>query len=368
MKFLLESEGTLKYTKSLDYRDGTYSIVGHNVLVYDYIINDNKSICLIYLQKDGSLIYKLIHKEKTNESKISNFDIHSNVYNKISVLNINDKLNLIYSFYNIINPNVHTIHHIILNNNTENKYNVIKYVSKNIANSFVVDTDSNSNIHLFYNTLSQNFSYIYYTYFNPYKNQWLTNPMRLSSSDSHCESPAIYVDHMDNIHGLWWEKIQNDYKLKYKRMSTSGTEMYKWKEIDIPSIIQEKTFAKFYEINNNIYIDCLNYVLISDDFGLSWIKDENGVDMNERVGDDHITTLDDYNPNEEDYESHTNNDTLIDESDQIKYESILLNQEEILSNLIEIRDKQIKLESKLLDIDKALKEQSKGILRKFFLY
>lgn len=365
MKFILESDGTLKYMTSLNNEDVNNLVVEHNVLIYDYIINDNNSIYLVYLQNNGSLSYKYINNEEITEFLIGKFDVKSNIYNGISILNINKKLNLIYSFYNIMNPNVHTIHHIILSNNSQEKNSVIKFVSKSQGYHFVVDNDSKNNIHLFYNTISKNFSYIYYIYFNPYKNQWLTNPMRLSSSDSHSESPSIFVDHMDNIHGTWWEKTSNGYILKYKKLSPSGSEMYKWKAMIIPSIIQDKASSKIYGINNNIYIECLDYVLISNDFGMNWIKDEKEIGKNlivENVSD--IITEDSIN-NEDSYEFPADDD-FTDESSKLKYEILLLNQEEILINLKDLLYKQEILKSKIFDIEDSFKKQNKSILKRIF--
>ena len=82
MKFILESDGTLKYMTSLNNEDVNNLVVEHNVLIYDYIINDNNSIYLVYLQNNGSLSYKYINNEEITEFLIGKFDVKSNIYCK----------------------------------------------------------------------------------------------------------------------------------------------------------------------------------------------------------------------------------------------------------------------------------------------
>ena len=120
-----------------------------------------------------------------------------------------------------------------------------------------------------------------------------------------------------------------------------------------------------YGTNNNIYIECLDYVLISNDFGMNWIKDEKEIGNNLIVenGSD-IITEDSIN-NEDSYEFPADDD-FTDESSKLKYEILLLNQEEILINLKDLLYKQEILKSKIFDIEDSFKKQNKSILKRIF--
>lgn len=352
MEFYLESDGTLKYTRLGNKEEGGFTIVGYNILLYDYIVNED-IVYLVYLQNDGTLYYKTIDDEKISEAKIGKFDLKSNIYDQLNIIIVNDKPNLIYSFYNKMNPNIHSIQHVILSSSKENKYSVIKYVSK-IKTSFVLDSDSKSNIHLFYNSVSNNFSYIYYTSFNPYKNQWLNTPVRISTSDTFCRCPNIFVDHMGNIHGIWWQKDSNGYILKYKRMSMSGTDMYKWKEVSLPLIVEENIESHIYELDDVLYIECENSILLSNDFGLTWAigKKEKQNTMNNSL--DNENTIDS-DINETPLNIY-NNTVDVDQASKLRFEVLLLNQEEIFKKLNDLIDNQELLKSNIRDLEYSLED------------
>lgn len=366
MKFLLEPDGTLKYKNS---------ILGEKVLVFNYSIDEDDSSHIVYLQSDGLLMYKHIYNEMITEKKLSKFDTKTNNFNQISILNINGKLNLIYSFTNIINSNIFNLQHIVFSQNTQEKYNIIKYVSKRNDLPFVVDNDSNGNIHLLYNTVSDNFSYIYYTYFNPFKNLWLNNPVRLTVSDKHCEYPSIYIDHKDIIHATWWEKKYNGYLLKYARMSPYGADMYKWKEISIPPIIQKKTDSKIYEIDSFICIEGVEEIIVSKDSGINWEKDDKEVQVNcdsitEDLSHENTDIIEDnvhIDESQIDVIEHIEPFEEIDFRDSYaeKLEQILFNQEEIIILLKKILDEQHLLDDKITEIENSVKSQKGGLKRLF---
>ncbi|WFA09653.1 hypothetical protein [Tissierella sp. Yu-01] len=362
MKFLLDPEGILRYINSSENSE----ILGNNVSIYDYAIDLDNSIHLVYLQNSGILNYKIKNGEKTTEAMIGKFDTKSNLYNQISILIIKGKINLIYSFTNVVNSNIVTLHHVVISNNTQDRYNIIRYVSKKDYLSYVVDNDSNGNIHLFYNTVTDNFSYIYYTYFNPYKNQWLNNPIKLSSAENHCEYPSILVDHKDIIHGIWWERRTNGYILKYKRMSTFGSDMYKWLDINIPTVIQNVPYSKIYNKNGNIYIECSERLLISYDSGIHWTKEVKENDSNIPLNANNHSNLESYNT-----QNNENTDDIIEnnyapiEFHNNKIEQILFNQEEIILLLKNVLDEQHLLESRISKIEELIKSQRGGFKKLF---
>lgn len=366
MKILLEPEGILKY---IDDSENT-EILSNKVTIYDYAIDTDNSTHIVYLQNNGILNYKIKNDEKVTEAMIGKFDIKSNLYNQISILIINGKINLIYSFTNYVNSNIVTLHHVVISNNTQDRHNIIRYVSKKGYLSYVVDNDSNGNIHLFYNTVTDNFSYIYYTYFNPYKNQWLNSPVRLSSSENHCERPSILVDQKDIIHGIWWERRTTGYILKYKKMSPFGPEMYKWIDVNIPTVIQNEPYSKVYESNDNLCIECSEQILISYDSGIHWSKEVKENDSNiplNTANNSNIESSNIYkNGNTFDIDENNNvSNEFTNDNNNNKLEQILFNQEEIILLLKNVLDEQHLLESRISKLEEIIKSQ-RGGLKKLF--
>lgn len=360
MKFLLESNGSLKYTNDAEYDDTKSILVDQQVMIYDYCNESNDSLHLVYLQLNGTLNHVLFKGGRMTESIIGKFDTKSNQYTQISILLINGKINIFYSYSNVINSNIYTLHHVIITNNKQDKYNIIKYVSKKQDHSFVVDSDSGGNIHLFYNTVSENFSYIFYTYFNPYKNQWLSNPVKLSNSENHSEHPGIYVDNKDNIHGVLWERNPNGFLLKYKRMSSAGKNMFKWSDISIPTIIQEDPESIIYQKEGNIIIECKSYILVSNDDGMSWIKEDKKIVLKEEE-----SPSNNFNMVEEvDVEVIEEDEEVID-NHKYNIDMILLNQDAIKLLIESIMDEQHTLRSKVESLEEDLKSSKTGF-KKFF--
>lgn len=362
MKFLLELDGRLKYTKSTEH-DAEQFLIDENVLLYDHTVDKIGLYHLIYLQRNGNLNYVLFIDGRMKESKLSKFDTRSNSYNQVAILIIKERINIFYSYTNVINANINTLHHIVMNANGQEKYNIIKFVSRKKGNSFAVGSDMSGNIHLYYNTVSDSFSYIFYTYFNPFKNQWLTSPIKLSTSEKHCEFPLIFVDSNDNIHGAWWEKVSNGYTLKVRKMSSQGKEMFKWNEVIIPPVIQDFPDGKIYENNNMIIIECKTITLVSKDNGITYINEE--IVQNECVEDLSDDTIDDFNtplaiegPNFLD---------ILDKIDdnRVIIEQILLDQSETKISLNNLIEQYQKINQKISDLEEALKSSKSG-LKKFF--
>lgn len=362
MKFLLDVESILKYTFSKKDEEIENILIDDNVLIFDYD-KDGNTTHLIYLKKDGDLNYVTIKDGELNKSVIGKFDTKANSYSQISILKFKSKINIIYSYSNVINSNIYTLHHVVFSNNIEQKYTIIRYVSKKKDISFMVDCDSSGNLHLFYNTISNNFSYIYYTYFNPFSNRWLNNPIKLSTSDNYSEYPSIYVDSHDNIHGSWWEKKSNDFLLRYTRMSSAGKEKFKWNEGNIPTITQEKPVFVISEEENILIITFDKYSLKSYDFGLNWFKEEKDIVLDKPLVET-LSSTSDISYNEEFVDTKPEDCIDTPDEDKINLEQIQLNQMELELLINNIMDDLLNLKSRVSTLEDI--KNSKSFFKKFF--
>ena len=382
MEFLLDNENKLKYSKS-GINGETY-LLDENVIIFGYTYGRDNSTHLVYLQKTGSLNYLLFKDGKITESLIGNFDTRSNSYNQIEILMIKNRINIFYSYSNVINANIYTIHHVIINDKDQAKYNIIRYVSKKKERSFSVSNDSSGKIHLLYNTISETFSHIYYTYFNPYKNQWLNSPTKLSSLDAISKNPTIFVDSKENIHSSYWDFKDGSYYLRIKRMAQAGKDMYKWQDIKLPRIVEDSPSLEIKENNELIYIESDNSLLVSEDYGLTYSekipieKNDlayntiNSLDKNLLV-EENLTNSDTYNILDED-ELRASLDELkesyqeikeFDNENRIILEQIILNEEDIRLKLNTLLEELATINSSINSLEKALKDSKSG-LRKFF--
>lgn len=350
MKFLLDVEGSLKYTIFKEDNILEEFLISENVLIFDYDKGVNNTIHLIFLEKDGDLNYVTFRDGELIKSIIGKFDTKANSYNQISILLVKSKINVIYSYSNVINSNIYTLHHVVLSKVLEEKYTIIRYLSNKNNISFTVDCDSSGNIHLFYNTISNNFSFIYYTYFNPYSNRWLNNPIRLSNSEIYSEYPSIYVDDNDNVHGAWWETKSKDFLFRYNRMSSGGKEKFKWSEIKTPNIIQEKPTCNISQENSIIKITFDNCLLLSKDNGLNWIKEERAVVLD--------TPL-------EEILSSTNDLSKTEEVEKVNLEQLFINQMNLELMINNLKEEQLLLQERVINLEESMKN-SKSSFRRFF--
>ncbi len=382
MEFLLDKEYNLKYKKSQ-----SEILLDKNVSVYGFTYDKDYSTHLVYLQKNGVLKYVLFKDDKQNESVIGNFDTRSNSYNQLEILIINNRINIFYSYSNIINANIYTIHHVVINNKEQERFNIIRYVSKNKNHSFSVSSDSNGNIHLLYNTVSESFSYIYYTYFNPYKKQWYNNPTKISSTENHTEYPLIYVDTRNNIHSIYWELKDNGYSMSIKRMAQGGKDIYKWSSIQIPMIVENTPKSYIYEKNNLIIVDTENKRLVSDNYGATYTEEIKTIerfeesDQYELPNDEIIVEmLEDKELNVEIIKAETENDLEplilelksychelkeLNNENRMILEQLLSNGDDLKFRLNSITEELASINSRINGLEEALKN-SKSWFNKLF--
>lgn len=283
--FQLDRSGCLSYKildKNLNQID-KHIIRKNDALKFDISLDINNNINLIYLLKNGELHFNIYKETTWINSIIGKFDTASNKYSLLETLNIDDSLNIIYSYANLINSNIYTLHHIRFKNNSSEKHSITKFVSNEPIKPFSIHYDRSGTIHLLYNTISRNGSHIFYSYYSPYIKKWNINPKDLSHKNNHIMSPYIFIDSKSNIHGVWVEKDKSNYHLKYIRMSTIGKEKYIWNSIEVPYVLSQESYPIIYEENNKLNISYYNnkviYNIVSYDYGLSWSED-NRINVN----------------------------------------------------------------------------------------
>ena len=138
------------------------NILDENIMKYSVLIDKNNVIHLIALTNTGELNYYKYIKDKWIKNNVAKFDLASNLYNQMEILMVKDKLHIIYNYSNIINSNIWTIQHVILNDKNGERHNAIRYISKRIPDPFFVNADSLGNIHIVYKTYINNDSQIYH--------------------------------------------------------------------------------------------------------------------------------------------------------------------------------------------------------------
>lgn len=387
MEFLLDKEHNLKYAQSNNFEE--FSLLDENVRIFGITHGKDSSTHLVYLKSDGALNYVIFKDGKIIESIIGNFDTRSNTYNQIEILIIKGKINIFYSYSNIINANIYTIHHVIINDENQEKYNIIRYVSKKREKSFSVSNDSSGNIHLLYNTVSESFSHIYYTYFNPYKNQWLNSPTKLSTSDSISDNPYIMVDSKDNIHSFYWDRKNGSYYLRVKRMSQSGKDMYKWYDIKLARVIEDSPRLKIQEKNDLIYVETDNLILVSEDYGITYKEEipleefpiEKNTFLENNINPLEIDLLEDNNLPDSNSDNILNEDGLDNYLNELKesyqeikdsnnenkiiLEELILNEEDIKLKINTLLEELESINSSISRLEEALKDSKSGFRRLF---
>lgn len=271
--------GSLSYrVYSLDFElIDKHLIEESGVLKYAITLDKNNNINLIYLLKSGQLNLNIYDDLKWNSYTIGNLDTRANRYNHFEVLFVNDKLNLIFTYSNLINSNIYTIQHITYDNGPGEKYNIIRYISNKLGDPFVVDSDDLGTIHLLYNTITNNDSYIFHSFYSPFTRGWSNNPNELSSREVQNISPYLFVDSKSSLHGLWIESNKNVNSFKYFKMNIRGKEKYIWKPVRIPYISPDNCRPILYEEGKQLKLLYMRnnhlYYIYSTDYGNSWSRE-----------------------------------------------------------------------------------------------
>lgn len=236
-------------------------------------IKDN--IHLIYLKKNGELVYSKYSFQKWNNKLITIFDINSNIYKQLKVHVANNMIYILYASNNLINKNIWSLELITdCNSNSQTKRKLISFVTSHIKNLFSIDYDCLGNIHIAYSAQDKKTSHIYYIYYNIYTQSWHKIPTQISDDTLENEIECIYADTKDNIHILWYSKEKINNILYYKRFSTIDPNKYSWAEIVLPTIKNTILPVVMFEKKDTLNIAYINEkhlnIVSSKDFGLSW--------------------------------------------------------------------------------------------------
>lgn len=252
-------------------------ITDENIDLYSATVNSNDEIYIVVLSKSGELHLYSYNNTNWSKNTIGKFDLVSNSYKQLKVIFVNEKVNIFYSYYNTSFSNIWMIQHIIFNKLIEERHNVVRYAAANIWAPFIIDTDSNGNIHLIYNNNSQ----VYYTLYNPFTKKWNSPVKQLSNQDLVNSSPYLFVDTKDNLHCLWLNKVKGLNQVNYMRMPIKGRDSFVWKTMIfpfkvfteiLPIIFQEKDVLKLIYFNEDSV-----KLLYSSDSGNSWLKGDKSI-------------------------------------------------------------------------------------------
>ncbi|MBU5254936.1 hypothetical protein [Tissierella praeacuta] len=284
--FKLSKDEDILYTifdSSLNILKSEY-LYTKNILKYSTFIDENNIIHLIALINTGELNYYKYINGEWSKAKIAKFNMKSNIYNQVEILMIKNKLHILYNYSNLINSNIWTIQHVIYG--SEEKYNAIRYISNKTPDPFVVDVDSQGNIHLLYRS-NMNTPQIYHSFYSPYTKSWSSLSKQISSDNYINFPPFLFIDSQDNLHGLWLEKLDDKEQVKYLKMSSSGKEKYIWKDIKLPYTKLIKYTPIIFEENNKLKLVFISEdnmeLLYSLDHGNSWLIEKRNENLNENI-------------------------------------------------------------------------------------
>ena len=249
-----------------------------SVYLYSTTIDSDDNIYIIILSKSGDLNLYTRLNNMFSKINIAKFDLVTNNYKQLEIKIANEKVNIFYSYYNTGVANILSIQHIVVSKTIEEKHNVVRYASQSITGPFILDIDSNGNVHMIYNNNSQ----VFYNSYNPYSKKWNKPISRISKEETINKSPYIFVDSKDNIHCLWIIKVKGKSFIRHNKMSTKGKDSFNWRDIKLPQItstdiipivFQKEDILKLIYLEN----DKVNF-LYSTDSGSTWIKDEAIID------------------------------------------------------------------------------------------
>lgn len=252
-------------------------ITEESILLYSATIDTNDNIYILVLSKSGDLNLYINKNNTWVKNTIAKFDLVANSYKQLEIKIVNEKINIFYSFFNTSFSNIWMIQHLTFKKVIEERHTIVRYAANNICGPFIIDMDSNGNIHMIYNNNSQ----VYYTLYNPFTKKWNTPLKQLTKQGSINISPYVFVDTKDNLHCLWVNKVKEQNLVNYMRMPIKGKDSFIWRTIKfsffvrteiMPIIFQEKDILKLIYYDNNTI-----HFLYSVDSGTTWAKGEKSI-------------------------------------------------------------------------------------------
>lgn len=385
----------------------TGTLYNKGIKLFSTFIDLQDTIHLVALIDSGELNYYKYIDDKWLKSTISNFDLKSNIYNQIEILIVDNELHIVYNYSNLMNSNIWTLQHVIYDGENGSGRNIIRYLSKRNSNHFTLDVDNRGTIHLFYANDLSGISKIYHTFYNTYTKAWVPEPPQMSLDNINNLVPFLFIDLINNLHCLLLEELEDGYKIKYLRMSSTGKEKHKWKEIKLPYISPSAFSPIIFQEDNKlklVYISkkSMKYI-VSIDYGISWsventfdnLMDDISVvkvssnlsSKNHKINhscfnNSHSPKLncleiysdnisppkeikkDDYIPELVEKQIEIDEDVLFEINNKI--DQLLDNYKTVESIISTMTSNQIKTEETLNQIQKSLNENNKSFLSKLF--
>ena len=93
----------------IDNNSTNTTVIENNILDFSAIIDKNDRIHLLYLLKNGELIYSIYLNEKWQKNLIGKLDTKSNIYKYLNLFLHEKHISIFYVFANLINTNLWTI-------------------------------------------------------------------------------------------------------------------------------------------------------------------------------------------------------------------------------------------------------------------
>ncbi|MEW8973191.1 MAG: hypothetical protein AB2375_03280 [Tissierellaceae bacterium] len=259
----------------IDNNSTNTTVIENNILDFSAIIDKNDRIHLLYLLKNGELIYSIYLNEKWQKNLIGKLDTKSNIYKYLNLFLHEKHISIFYVFANLINTNLWTIEEITQDSVNWKKRTITNTFSEKNFSPIYIDRDNFGGIHLVYKAKEYSFNQIYYTFYNAFTEKWSPISNKISSSATNNILPYLFVDSRNNVHILWYSSIDGKYLLTYKRLSSMGQNKYQWTEIRLPKIIASNFPSIMFEKDNKLNIIYITKeelcCLVSQDFGKNWM-------------------------------------------------------------------------------------------------
>ena len=254
-------------------------ITDETIYLYSATIDSNDKIYILVLSKSGELHLYTNSNMSWTKYTIAKFDFVSNIYKQLEIKIVNEKVNIFYSFYNTSFSNIWMIQHLTFKTIVEERHTVVRYAAINRTSPFILDIDSNGNIHMIYNNNSQ----VYYTLYNPYTKKWNTPVKQLSKKEYINTSPYLFVDIKDNLHCLWLNKYKEKNQLNYMRMPIKGKDSFIWKTMKFPFQVFTDILPIIFQENDVLKLiyydkDCIKFIYSSDS-GTTWKQGDKTIDL-----------------------------------------------------------------------------------------
>ncbi|WP_425447171.1 hypothetical protein [Dethiothermospora halolimnae] len=251
---------------------------GEYVLDFSIDIDTKDRIHIIFISKEGNLIYGIYSNKNWVKKELTKLNIKSNSYKYLTLKIINKTIHIFYSYCNFLNKNIWTIDHICNLKEKWQKRNVITLTPGQFMSPFYVENDKNENIHMVYKSKSYDEEDIYHIKFNSFIRKWDKSPKQISDSKNSNLHPYFFIDNKENAHLVWSILNNSNLKLVYKKLHYITNGKSKWQNISLPNfngnnshpiIFENQGTLKILFRQNNI-LKCLS----SHDYGDNWNKED----------------------------------------------------------------------------------------------